>query len=70
MGSWSRGAVLQLYRALLRSGRNLQYTDRNYYRRVIAREFRRHQALTEPQEKEEALERGQFFLSSRLGGLV
>ncbi|KAK2864869.1 hypothetical protein Q7C36_004023 [Tachysurus vachellii] len=70
MGGWSRGAVLELYRALLRAGRHLQYTDRNYYRRVIAREFRHCQSLSEPQEKEEALKRGQFFLNSSLGGLV
>ncbi|KAG9340358.1 hypothetical protein JZ751_021471, partial [Albula glossodonta] len=69
MGGWSRGAVLELYRALLRAGRHLQYTDRNYYRRAVAREFRRCQALTAPQDKEDALKRGQFFLNSRLGGL-
>lgn len=70
MGGWSRSAVLELYRALLRAGRHLQYTDRNYYRRAVAREFRRCQALSAPQDKEDALKRGQFFLSSRLGGLV
>ncbi|KAJ8345744.1 hypothetical protein SKAU_G00299370 [Synaphobranchus kaupii] len=70
MGGWSRGAVLELYRALLRAGRHLQYTDRNYYRRAVAREFRRCQALTTLQDKEDALKRGQFFLNSRLGGLL
>ncbi|XP_077396225.1 mitochondrial ribosome and complex I assembly factor AltMIEF1-like [Festucalex cinctus] len=70
MGGWSSRAVLELYRALLRAGRHLQYTDRNYYRRAVAREFRRCQALTAPEDKEEALKRGQFFLSSRLGGLM
>ncbi|XP_062340913.1 mitochondrial ribosome and complex I assembly factor AltMIEF1-like [Osmerus eperlanus] len=70
MGGWSRGAVLDLYRALLRAGRHLQHTDRNYYRRAVAHEFRRCQALTVPTDKEDALKRGQFFLSSRLGGLV
>lgn len=70
MGGWSRSAVLELYRALLRAGRHLQYTDRNYYRRIVAREFRRCQALTAPKDKEDALKRGQFFLSSGLGGLM
>ncbi|KAG7460099.1 hypothetical protein MATL_G00217570 [Megalops atlanticus] len=70
MGGWSRSAVLELYRALLRAGRHLQYTDRNYYRNAVAREFRRCQALTALRDKEDALKRGQFFLSSRLGGLV
>ncbi|XP_077475570.1 mitochondrial ribosome and complex I assembly factor AltMIEF1-like [Stigmatopora argus] len=70
MGGWSSSAVLELYRALLRAGRHLQYTDRNYYRRTVAREFRRCKTLTTPEDKEEALKRGQFFLSSRLGGLM
>lgn len=70
MGGWSRSAVLELYRALLRAGHHLQYTDRNYYRHAVVREFRRCQALTAPEEKEEALKRGQFFLKSRLGGLM
>lgn len=70
MGGWSRSAVLELYRALLRAGRHLQYTDRNFYRRAVTREFRRCQDLTVPEDKEDALKRGQFFLSSRLGGLM
>ncbi|XP_055022516.1 MIEF1 upstream open reading frame protein-like [Boleophthalmus pectinirostris] len=70
MGGWSRSAVLELYRALLRAGRHLQYTDRNYYRRAVTREFRRCQTLSGPQEKEDALKRGQFFLNSKLGGLM
>ncbi|KAJ3600517.1 hypothetical protein NHX12_031498 [Muraenolepis orangiensis] len=70
MGVWSRSAVLELYRSLLRAGRHLQYTDRDYYRRAVVREFRRCQTLTAQGEKEDALKRGQFFLSSRLGGLM
>ncbi|XP_055079717.1 MIEF1 upstream open reading frame protein-like [Periophthalmus magnuspinnatus] len=70
MGGWSRSAVLELYRALLRAGRHLQHTDRNYYRRAVTREFRRCQTLSGPQEKEDALKRGQFFLNSKLGGLM
>lgn len=70
MGGWSRSAVLQLYRALLRAGQHLEYTDRDYYRRAVTREFRRCQTLSAPAEREDALKRGQFFLNSRLGGLV
>ncbi|KAF4115624.1 hypothetical protein G5714_003113 [Onychostoma macrolepis] len=70
MGGWSRSAVLQLYRALLRAGQHLQYTDRDYYRRTVTREFRRCQTLSAPAEREDALKRGQFFLNSGLGGLV
>ncbi|XP_056440868.1 mitochondrial ribosome and complex I assembly factor AltMIEF1-like [Gadus macrocephalus] len=70
MGGWSRAAVLALYRSLLRAGRRLTFTDRDFYRRAVAREFRRCQALTAPGDREAALRRGQFFLSSRLGGLM
>ncbi|XP_051797284.1 MIEF1 upstream open reading frame protein-like [Acanthochromis polyacanthus] len=70
MGCWSRSAVLELYRALLRAGRHLQYTDRDYYRQAVACEFRHSRALTVPKDKEDALKRGQYFLSSRLGGLM
>ncbi|KAJ7992124.1 hypothetical protein DPEC_G00275290 [Dallia pectoralis] len=58
MGGWSRSAVLDLYRALLRAGRHLQYTDRNYYRRAVAHEFRRCQALTAQSARDAALQRG------------
>ncbi|CAL8309997.1 unnamed protein product [Arctogadus glacialis] len=70
MGGWSRAAVLALYRSLLRAGRRLTFTDRDFYHRAVAREFRRCQALTAPADREAALRRGQFFLSSRLGGLM
>ncbi|TRY54935.1 hypothetical protein DNTS_020700 [Danionella cerebrum] len=69
MGGWSRSAVLQLYRSLLRAGRLLQYTDRDFYKHAVSREFRRCQSLSVPADREEALRRGQFFLSSGLGGL-
>ncbi|MGH0187473.1 UNVERIFIED_CONTAM: hypothetical protein FKN15_025289 [Acipenser sinensis] len=70
MGGWSRSAVLQFYRALLRAGRPLQHTDRNYYRAALSREFRRCQGLREEGARELALKRGLYFLHSGLGGLV
>ncbi|XP_039427022.1 translation initiation factor IF-2-like [Corvus cornix cornix] len=67
---WSREAVLTLYRALLRRGRGLRYTDRDFYLASIRREFRRNQGLQRLEDKERQLEKGQAFLQSRLGGLV
>ncbi|XP_072444726.1 mitochondrial ribosome and complex I assembly factor AltMIEF1-like [Chiloscyllium punctatum] len=70
MATWSRVAVLNLYRALLREGRNLQYTDRDYYYTFIRREFRKNQHLTSEEEKVKQLEKGIYFLENKLGGLV
>ncbi|XP_069509045.1 mitochondrial ribosome and complex I assembly factor AltMIEF1 isoform X2 [Ambystoma mexicanum] len=70
MAAWSRTAVLNLYRTLLREGRHLKYTDRDFYFATVRREFRRNQDLTEPDEKARQLEKGQYFLQTRLGGLV
>lgn len=70
MAAWSREAVLSLYRALLRRGRGLHYTDRDFYLASIRREFRRNQGLQRLEDKERQLEKGQVFLRSRLGGLV
>ena len=39
--SASRGEVLRLYRAILRRGDSLKYTDRDFFRRTIRLEFRK-----------------------------
>ncbi|XP_078232275.1 mitochondrial ribosome and complex I assembly factor AltMIEF1 [Pogona vitticeps] len=70
MATWSREAVLTLYRALLRQGRGLRYTDREFYFSFIRREFRKNQHLKYLEDKERQLEKGQAFLHSKLGGLV
>lgn len=44
------GEGVRLYRALLRYGNSLQYTDRSYYRRRIRFEFEKHRVVTEPEE--------------------
>uniref|UniRef100_A0A8C6Z8K7 Complex 1 LYR protein domain-containing protein n=1 Tax=Nothoprocta perdicaria TaxID=30464 RepID=A0A8C6Z8K7_NOTPE len=69
MAAWSREAVLSLYRALLRRGRALRYTDRDFYVAAVRREFRRQQALERPEDKERQLAKGRAFLRSELGGL-
>ncbi|NXT77598.1 MIDUO protein, partial [Zapornia atra] len=62
MAAWSREAVLTLYRALLREGRWLRYTDRDFYLASIRREFRKNQRLQHLEDKEKQLEKGQAFL--------
>ncbi|CAM5084005.1 unnamed protein product, partial [Eretmochelys imbricata] len=69
MAAWSREAVLNLYRALLRQGRGLRYTDRDFYLASIRREFRKNQQLERLEDRERQLEKGQAFLNNRLGGL-
>ncbi|XP_069763948.1 mitochondrial ribosome and complex I assembly factor AltMIEF1-like [Narcine bancroftii] len=70
MAAWSRAAVLNLYRALLREGRSLRYTDREFYFMFVKREFRKNQHLVGEEEKAKQLEKGLYFLESKLGGLV
>ncbi|XP_077308455.1 mitochondrial ribosome and complex I assembly factor AltMIEF1 [Lithobates pipiens] len=70
MAGWSREAVLKLYRALLREGRKLQLTDRDYYSFYIRQEFRKNQILSNLEDREKQLAKGQFFLQTKLGGLV
>ncbi|NWX44647.1 MIDUO protein, partial [Steatornis caripensis] len=62
MAAWSREAVLTLYRALLRQGRGLRYTDRDFYLAFIRSEFRKNRGLQQPKDKERQLEKGQAFL--------
>ncbi|XP_075284790.1 mitochondrial ribosome and complex I assembly factor AltMIEF1 [Opisthocomus hoazin] len=70
MAAWSREAVLTLYRALLRQGRQLRYTDRDFYLASVRREFRRNRGLQRLEDRERQLEKGEAFLRSGLGGLV
>ncbi|KAM6436105.1 mitochondrial ribosome and complex I assembly factor AltMIEF1 [Liasis olivaceus] len=70
MATWTREAVLNLYRALLRQGRDLRYTDRDFYFTLIRQEFRKNQHLKQPEDKERHLKKGQAFLHSKLGGLI
>lgn len=39
MSAWSRSAVLDLYRAILRKGRRLEFTNKEYYFRRMRQEF-------------------------------
>lgn len=70
MAAWTREAVLNLYRALLRQGRGLRYTDRDFYLSSIRKEFRKNQPLERLEDKERQLEKGEAFLRTKLGGLI
>lgn len=70
MAPWSRKAVLSLYRALLRQGRELRYTDRDFYLAAVRREFRKNLKLADPEARERQLQKGLVFLHSKLGGLL
>ena len=64
MAPWSREAVLSLYRALLRQGRELRYTGREFYFASIRREFRRNQKLENLEAREKQLEKDFIYFSS------
>ncbi|XP_070282963.1 mitochondrial ribosome and complex I assembly factor AltMIEF1-like [Myotis yumanensis] len=70
MAPWSREAVLSLYRALLCQGRELRYTDQDFYLASICREFRKNQKLEDPEARERQMEKGLVFLQRRLGGII
>lgn len=50
--------VLQLYRAILRQGRTLRYTDGDYFRRKVRQEFRRWKGTKDPAEIQFQIEVG------------
>ncbi|XP_047393729.1 MIEF1 upstream open reading frame protein-like [Sciurus carolinensis] len=68
MAPWSREAVLSLYRALLRQGQELRYTDQDFA--SIRHEFQKNQKLEDPEAWEKQLEKDLVFLHSKLGGLI
>jgi len=53
-----RREVLQLYRAILRQGRTLRYTDGDYFRRKVKQEFRRWKGTKDPAEIQFQIEVG------------
>ena len=48
---YSRLAVLNLYKSLLRYGNNINLTDKKFYLRVIRQEFRKHCNAENPEER-------------------
>ncbi|KAI0219892.1 hypothetical protein LSAT2_028593 [Lamellibrachia satsuma] len=62
--AYSRSAVLGLYRALLRNGRRLELTDRDFYFRRIRQEFETKRNIETDSEKLHCLEKGNVFLKN------
>ena len=56
MTTWSRTAVLNLYRALMRKGRHLEFTNKEFYFSRIRREFEQARNLEEESEKLQKLQ--------------
>ncbi|XP_050096065.1 MIEF1 upstream open reading frame protein [Anopheles aquasalis] len=54
--------VISLYRDLLRYCAQLQYTDKDFFRARIRREFRQSAALTDPKEIEFCYKKGRAVL--------
>lgn len=67
---WSRRAVLSLYRSLLREGDKLKYTDQEFFRSAIRKEFEKAKKEDHHETKQKLLDKGYYFLSQRLGGLI
>lgn len=65
---WSR-RVLWLYRQLLKQGKTLKYTEYDFFRRIIRREFDQQRDEVETRRIKEQYEKGTYFLQSRLAGL-
>lgn len=61
--------VLQLYRQILKEGRSLKYTDYEFFRRSIRRDFERQKDEVEAKVIQEQYEKGIYFLETKLGGL-
>ncbi|XP_051818003.1 MIEF1 upstream open reading frame protein-like [Antechinus flavipes] len=71
MAEPGRGAVLGLYRTLLRRARELRFTDRDFYVETIRREFRRPLPPgAGPDAVQRQLEKGRAFLRGERGRLV
>ena len=48
--SAAKREILGLYRVILRRGRRLVYTDKDYFRKSVRREFQRWKNETEPEK--------------------
>ena len=53
---WSRSAVLSLYRSLLRKGRQLTLTDKEFYYLRIRKEFETNRNLEKIEDKQRYFE--------------
>lgn len=60
-----KNTILKLYKHLLRYGEQLQFTDKQYYRRRIKETFKQNKTLTDENEIEFQLQKGLTLLKNR-----
>jgi len=48
---YSRSAVLGLYKSMLRYGKTITLTDKEFYLRVVRQEFKKHCNAEKPEER-------------------
>lgn len=66
---WSRRAVLSLYRSLLREGDKLKYTDQEFFRSAIRKEFEKAKKEDHHETKQKLLDVSVHFPSATVQGL-
>lgn len=54
--------VLALYKTLIRKGRSLQLTDKDYYLRRIRKEFNKNRHIESNEDIQRQIEKGYSFL--------
>jgi len=57
---YSRLAVLNVYKSLLRYANNINLTDKDFYLRVIRQEFKKYCNVVKPEERLRLIQVGQF----------
>lgn len=60
-----RNTVLKLYKDLLRYGENLKYTDKEYFRFRIRKNFKQNKHLIDQTEIEFQLQKGKKLLQNQ-----
>jgi len=71
MVQWSKSAVRQLYKSLLKLGyTELKYTDKDFYAKTVKKEFQKYKGVTDAVEQQYHLDKGHFFLNKQKGKLL
>ncbi len=60
-----KSSILNLYKSLIRYGKQLKYTDKNYYRNYIRNQFEASREETNVSRIERLFTKGQAFLDKK-----
>ncbi|XP_065340459.1 mitochondrial ribosome and complex I assembly factor AltMIEF1 [Cloeon dipterum] len=60
--SVARSEVLRLYKSILKYGQELKYTDRDFFKKKIRKEFRSCKSVESPEEIKFHIDRAKAFL--------